>query len=147
MASSFKCKLVTPEASLLDSEASYASVPAWDGLFGILPGRAPILARLGIGELQIRSIDEQGKTSERSFFVGGGFVKMAGGELTVLAEAAVPAENISETDAQAELKEAEARTVPDDATDRIAERQRIADAIKGAKTKLGLAQRVKAKGI
>ncbi len=38
----FRCKVVTPTASLLDEPVAYASVPAWDGLFGVLPGRAPI---------------------------------------------------------------------------------------------------------
>lgn len=147
MASSFKCKVVTPDASLMDHDATYASIPAWDGFFGVLPGRAPILARLGIGELHVRMLDENGSVTDRSFFVGGGFVKMAGGELTVLAESASAAETISETDAQAELKEAEARKIPDDAADRNAERQRIADSVKAAKVKIELAQRTKVKGI
>lgn len=147
MASSFKCRVVTPEASLMDHEATYASIPAWDGFFGVLPGRAPIVARLGIGELYVRMKDAKGATTDRSFFIGGGFVKMADNELTVLAENAKTAETISESEAQAELKEAEARRIPDDASDHNAERQRIADAIKSAKCKIQLAQKTKVKGI
>ena len=52
MAKTFRCKLVTPSSALLDGQVSYANVPVWDGLMGIQPGRAPILARLGLGELR-----------------------------------------------------------------------------------------------
>jgi len=143
VAKSFACKLVTPERQLLDHATTYASVPAWDGFFGVLPGRAPILARLGTGELMVRVLDEEGQSTERSFFVQKGFVKMAGDDLTVIAEAAAPAEEINETDAQAELKQAEALTIPED----IAGRDKRRDAIDAARTKVRLAQASKNRGI
>ncbi|MEM1329914.1 MAG: F0F1 ATP synthase subunit epsilon [Planctomycetota bacterium] len=145
---SFRCSLVTPTEKLLDEEAVYASVPSWDGSFGVLPGRAPVLARLGIGPLTLRVADsDKGQGGERSFFIAKGFVKMSADGLTILAEEAIPAERLNQTDCQAELKEAEARVVPDDAEDRTAERERIADARKAAKVKLELAAEGRSKGI
>lgn len=114
VANTFRCRLVTPAASLLDSEVAYASIPAWDGLMGFLPGRAPILARLGIGELTLETADK----TARSFFVDGGFVQMNGQTLTVLAERAVPKEQLVASEVQAELKSLEARVVPDNAPNR-----------------------------
>ncbi len=125
----FRCKVVTPTSSLLDEDVTYASVPAWDGLFGVLPGRAPILARLGTGELRVAFPDAAkaggGEGGERSFLIDGGFVQMAGESLTILAERAIAAETLSETDAAAQVKTAEAKTVPADATDKHAARARI----------------------
>ena len=145
---SFRCSLVTPTEKLLDEQAVYASIPAWDGFFGVLPSRAPILARLGIGPLTLRLADsEKGTGGERSYFIAKGFVKMSADGLTILAEDAVPAERLNQTDCQAELKEAEARVIPADAEDRSAERERIADARKAAKVKLELATEGRAKGI
>lgn len=125
----FRCKLVTPTNSLVDEEVTYASVPAWDGLFGVLPGRAPILARLGTGELRLAFPDGAkaggGEGGERSFLVDGGFVQMAGESLTILAERAVAAETLTESDATAQLKAAEAKTVPAGAPDTQAAKARI----------------------
>lgn len=107
---SFRCRLVTPTAALLDERAVYASVPAWDGLFGVQPGRAPLLSRLGTGELRL-DFPSQGSAAggSRKYVVDGGFVKMEGEELTILAERAVAAETLTVQDAEAELKSVEAK--------------------------------------
>ncbi len=108
MAKSFRCRLVTPEAQVFDSQASSAVVPVWDGLLGILPGRAPMVMQMGAGELRVDFADAA-KGGSRAFFVNDGFVQMVGNELTILAANAVPAEKLSETEAQAELSAANAR--------------------------------------
>lgn len=145
---SFHCTIVTPTEKLLDGELTYANVPGWDGLFGVLPGRAPLLAKLGLGELKVTHAAEGGAAGgERSFLVDGGFVKMAGNSLTILAERAIPAEQISLTDAQAELAEAEARTVPDDAPDAAAQQTNVRRDRARARLKVQMAGGVQAAGI
>ncbi|MDQ7014484.1 MAG: F0F1 ATP synthase subunit epsilon [Planctomycetota bacterium] len=145
---SFHCRIVTPTEKLLDGELTYASVPGWDGLFGVLPGRAPLLARLGLGELKITHAAEDGsKGGDRSFLVDGGFVKMAENSLTILAERAIPAEQISLTDAKAELAEAEARSVPDDAPDKTAQQTAVRRDRERAQLKVRMANGVQAAGI
>jgi len=106
VAKSFRCKLVTPTAALLDDKVTYASVPAWDGLMGIQSGHAPMLLKMGLGELRLDMADDAklGKGGQRSYVVDGGFIKIAGDELTILAEQAVAAETLSTADAEAELK-------------------------------------------
>ena len=44
--------LVTPESTLLDEPVEALRFPLYDGQIGILPGRAPLVGRLGYGELQ-----------------------------------------------------------------------------------------------
>ena len=42
MAKSFRCRLVTPTASVFDESVAYASVPAWDGpKEERIPGKPP----------------------------------------------------------------------------------------------------------
>lgn len=107
MANEMRCKLVTPSALLLDEPVTYASVPLWDGLMGFLPGRAPILGRLGLGELKISFPDStRGTGSTRRYYVEEGFVRMADNQLTILAEAAIPAEELTKSGVDAELKAA-----------------------------------------
>lgn len=103
----FDCTLVTPAASLVSGKVAYAAVPAWDGSIGILPGRGAILARLGVGELRLEFADtEAGKGGEAAYYVEGGVVKMSDNKLTILAEKAMPVEDISTSAAEAELKAA-----------------------------------------
>lgn len=107
---SFRCKLVTPTAGLVDDKCVYASVPMFDGLLGVMPGRAPMLMKLGMGELRLDFADDakiQGtgsKGGSRSFLIDGGFVKMANEELTILAEKAWATETLTKSEAEAELR-------------------------------------------
>ncbi|MBX3375759.1 MAG: F0F1 ATP synthase subunit epsilon [Phycisphaeraceae bacterium] len=142
-ARSFRCRLITPVAQVLDEQAVSAVVPAWDGLFGVLPNRAPIVAKLGLGELQIKFADsDKGKGGSRSFLVEDGFVQMVDNKLTILAAKAIPTESLSESDAQAELKEAESRR-PEKAGDA----QRLTADKDRARAKLRLAQKASGRGI
>ncbi len=122
----FRCRLVTPAASLLDEQVTYASVPAWDGLIGFLPGRAPILAKLGCGELVLRFPDtDKGAGGERSYVVDGGVVQMQGETLTILAEYAAAAEQINPAEADAELKTLMARSATGDGSGKVAAQERL----------------------
>ncbi len=106
MAKSFRCKLVTPTAALLDDRVAYANIPAYDGLMGVLAGHAPTLVKLGQGELRLDMADDAklGKGGSRSFLVDGGFMKVTADEVTILAEAAFAAESLNAADADAEVK-------------------------------------------
>lgn len=145
MPKGFRCKVITPEAAVLDDEVVYASVPLWDGLAGFQPGRAPLVAKLGIGELRL-DYDDNGKTASRYFFVSDGFCRFEDDELTLLAYATA-AERLSEQDSLAELKEAEARTVPSDAADPGAEMDKITESREAATKKLALARKASELGI
>jgi len=138
----FRCRLVTPTASLVDDAVVYASVPAWDGLFGVQTGRAPILARLGVGELRLDFPDVKGGGGSRSFLIEGGFVRMAQNELTVLAERATAAETITEQDADVELRRADeqARAVPAGDPERAVKLAKLTSAKRAAQAKLRLAR-------
>lgn len=105
MADAFRCRVITPEARVLDEDCSSAIVPMHDGQMGFLPGRAPIVGKMGLGELRLRFV----KGGERSYLVDDGFLQMVGGTLTVLAGKAIPAETLSVREAEAELAEATAR--------------------------------------
>jgi len=133
----FRCRLITPAAQLLDAPVTYASIPAWDGLFGVLVDRAPIVAKLGLGELKLELADRAGT---KSYLVQDGFVQMVNNKLTILASKAFPTESLNTSEAQAELAAAE-REQPksNDPTQKKIEQDRIAAARALAKEKLRLA--------
>jgi len=152
-ANTFRCRLITPLAQVLDEPVTYASVPAWDGLFGVLPGRGPIVAKLGLGELRLDFPDRGGENQaarggSRSFLVEDGFVQMVNNRLTILASKAIPTETITPQDAAAELAEAESRKSAE--TDPVKHRQemdRLSKDRDRARAKVRLAQRGVGKGI
>ena len=74
-----QCVVVTPERALLDEPADFVALPMYDGELGVLPGRAPLIGRLGYGELRIRRGQET-----RRFFVDGGFAQVRANMVTVL---------------------------------------------------------------
>src|SRR5205809_5091602 len=84
-----QCVLVTPERAVLDEAVDFVALPMYDGELGVLPGRAPLIGRLGYGELRTR----HGSVTRR-FFVDGGFAQVRANVVTVLTPGAIPAENM-----------------------------------------------------
>jgi F-type H+-transporting ATPase subunit epsilon len=109
---SFKCTVVTPEAQVLDETITQAIVPGHDGKVGILTDRAPLLLKLGLGEMRLDLPGGQ----KQVFYVEGGVAQMKDNKLTILTEEATPAADISAETARAELAEAEARRITDPAS-------------------------------
>jgi len=140
------CRLVTPSAELLNEQVVYASVPAWDGLIGFQHGGASLVTRLGMGKLRLDFPAANGSGS-REFLIEGGFLEMGNNELVILAERAIAAEEIIESEARAQLAEAEARIVPDDAPNKLEAVERITREKARAKLMVSMAKNSKAVGI
>lgn len=84
-----QCVVVTPEKAVLDEAVDFVALPMLDGELGVLPGRAPLIGRLGYGELRT-----QHGSITRRFFVDGGFAQVRANVVTVLTPRAIPAEKI-----------------------------------------------------
>src|SRR3954468_1275063 len=96
-----RCLIVTPEATVLDTPCAFVALPLFDGEAGIAPGRAPLIGRLGYGELRIR---HGGQTSR--YYVDGGFVQVVDNVLSVLTNKAIPAAELNAGAAQEQLDRA-----------------------------------------
>lgn len=147
-AKTFQCRLVTPTAAVLDEPVTYASVPVWDGLMGILPNRGPIVAKLGMGELRLDfpSDDRRGEGGTRSYLVEDGFVQMVENRLTILASKAIPVEQLSQTDAEAELAAIDRTPAPAASIEIADQRRRDRDRAR-LKARLARASRGSGRGI
>ena len=98
---SIKCIVVTPEKTVLSQDATFVVLPLYDGECGILPNHAPLIARLGAGELRITGTDGQ----QTQYYVEGGFVEVLGDVVALLTMYAIPAKDLDLTKAEAELEE------------------------------------------
>jgi F-type H+-transporting ATPase subunit epsilon len=95
--------LVTPETTLLDRQVRSVQFPLFDGQIGVLPGRAPLVGRLGLGELSFTAADGQG---DGRYFIDGGFAQVKGSVVSILTHNAVAVEKINASAAQQELETA-----------------------------------------
>ena len=83
-----RLKVFTPVRVVVDTEADEVTLPAALGALGVLPGHAPLLASLAIGELSYRTASR-----EHYIAVQRGFVEINADTVTVLADVAeLPAE-------------------------------------------------------
>jgi F-type H+-transporting ATPase subunit epsilon len=104
MADRLKLELATPTRLVVSSEADEVVVPGVLGSFGVLPGHAPLLSLVGIGEVIYRL----GRT-EHYLAVSGGFAEVGPDHVTILTETAERPEEIDPGRARAAGERAEQR--------------------------------------
>ena len=124
----FHCSVITPERAVLEADATFVAFPAHDGEVGILRNRAPLLFKMGTGELRVESPE-----GNHLLFVDGGFAQMVDNRLTLLTEQAKRIEEIDPAAAQRALEQA--RSLPMVSAAAFAARQR---AVKSAEVQLHL---------
>jgi F-type H+-transporting ATPase subunit epsilon len=98
--------VVTPQRQLLRETVVEVTLPGAEGQLGILPGHAPLITELGIGELSYRAKNASEATP---LAVISGFAEVLGDRVTVLAETAERPEEIDLTRAEEAKKRAEQR--------------------------------------
>jgi F-type H+-transporting ATPase subunit epsilon len=108
---SIELVVVTPEKQLLRQTTKEVQLPGADGYLGVLPGHAPLITELGIGELSYH--DMSGKESAHLAIIRG-FAEVLGDRVTVLAETAEFAEEIDIARAEAAKARAEKRLASGD---------------------------------
>tara|TARA_B100001057_G_scaffold264771_1_gene265001 strand:- start:5179 stop:5553 length:375 start_codon:yes stop_codon:yes gene_type:complete len=85
----FNFKVVTPERTFIEGEASMVVLPGIEGDIGILPDHSNIITSIRPGFVNIES------SENHEFFVEEGFIKFSENELLVVAVGIVEKEDIS----------------------------------------------------
>jgi F-type H+-transporting ATPase subunit epsilon len=101
---SIELVVVTPERQLLREKVVEVTLPAASGELGVLPGHAPLMTELGIGELSYRS---SASGEQPGIAIIQGFAEVLGDRVTVLAETAERAAEIDLARAEAAKARAE----------------------------------------
>ena len=86
----FPLRVVSVERSLFEGDVDFVLANGADGELGILPHHAPLMTILKPGPLKIRH-----GGNEELLFVGGGFLEVLPDRVTVLADVAEHADEIS----------------------------------------------------
>jgi F-type H+-transporting ATPase subunit epsilon len=103
MPDTFQLEIVTPEKMVVRDVAEEIQIPGKEGYLGILPGHAPLISELAVGEITYRN----GNTTTR-IALAWGFAEVLPDKVTILAETAERAAEIDTTRAQASKQRADA---------------------------------------
>jgi F-type H+-transporting ATPase subunit epsilon len=85
MADKILFDLVSPERLLLSKRVDMVTIPGTEGYMGVIAGHAPLVSTLRAG-----MIDMQDEGVDTRFFIRGGFAEINATKVTVLAEEAIP---------------------------------------------------------
>ena len=86
----------------MSADVDQVDIPAAEGWMGVLPNHSPFMTTLTPGMVLVKTGAE-----EKRIFVRGGFAEISPGGLTVLAEEATPAEELSAEAIAQRVKDAE----------------------------------------
>jgi F-type H+-transporting ATPase subunit epsilon len=129
--------IVTPERQLLRETVVEVTLPGADGQLGILPGHAPLITELGIGELNLRT--KSGDSVPIAIISG--FAEVLGERVTVLAETAERPEEIDLARAEEAKKRAEQRLAAAASTDPDIDWSRAAIALQRSLIRIQVARK------
>src|SRR5580704_16219168 len=83
MSETFQLEIVTPEKKVVDTTAEEIQIPGKNGYLGVLPGHAPLITELAVGEISFRE-----NSTEQRLAVAWGFAEVLPDKVTILAETA-----------------------------------------------------------
>lgn len=133
MADHLELEIVTPERLVVHDTAEEVQIPGRSGYLGILPGHAPLITELGVGEISYRNA---GSTTRLA--VAWGFAEVLPNKVTILAEVSERAQDIDVARAQAAKQRAEEElrsNSPD------TDYRKVQDALRRAETRIEVAEK------
>jgi F-type H+-transporting ATPase subunit epsilon len=133
MPDTLKLEIVTPEKKVIETVAEEVQIPGKDGYLGILPGHAPLITELAVGEITFRE-----NSSEQHLSVAWGFAEVLPDKVTILAETAERPSEINVERARKAKERADQRLTSGDTDVDV---ERALDALHRAETRLDVANK------
>jgi F-type H+-transporting ATPase subunit epsilon len=131
MADTFQLEIVTPEKKVVETTAEEVQIPGKNGYLGILPGHAPLITELSVGEITFRE-----NSTEQKLAVAWGFAEILPNKVTILAETAERPSEINIERARQAKERAEQRLTSGDTAVDV---DRALDALHRAQVRLDVA--------
>jgi F-type H+-transporting ATPase subunit epsilon len=132
MTDKFQLEIVTPEKKVVETAAEEVQIPGKNGYLGILPGHAPLITELAVGEITFRE-----NSTDQRLAVAWGFAEVLPDKVTILAETAERPSEIDVERARKAKERAEQRLTSGDASVDV---KRALDALQRAEARLNVAR-------
>jgi F-type H+-transporting ATPase subunit epsilon len=132
MADTFQLEIVTPEKKVVETKAAEeVQIPGKNGYLGIMPGHAPLITELAVGEISYRE-----NLTQQRLAVAWGFAEVLPDKVTILAETAERPSDIDVERARKAKERAEQRLTSGDPSVDV---DRALDALQRAQARLDVA--------
>jgi F-type H+-transporting ATPase subunit epsilon len=130
----FQLEIVTPEKKVVDTAAEEIQIPGKNGYLGVLPGHAPLITELAVGEITFRT---NAGAEEQRLAVAWGFAEVLPDKVTILAETVERPSEIDVERARKAKARAEERLTSGDTSVDV---ERSLNALHKAETRLEVAE-------
>jgi len=117
------CIVVTPEETAFEMDADSIVVPLFDGEKGVMTDHAPLIGRLGNGELTLRA-----EGSSNSHYVEGGFIQVLDNVVSILTNRIVNIPDLNKAELEDALQAALA--MPGGSEKELEQRERTVNAVR-----------------
>ena len=112
MSEKFKVEIITPEKSILRSEAEEVTIPSYEGQMGILKDHIPLITFLRPGYINIKDRDE------KKYYVEEGTVEFAKNNLLILTSTVIDLKNFDKNHIKNLIQETENKLQDSSSTDK-----------------------------
>ncbi len=102
MSENFAVEIISPDQSILKSEASEVTIPSYEGQMGILKDHIPLITFLRPGLIVIKE-----NSVEKRFFVEDGTVEFSNNNLLILTSTAKNLDNLDKNSLDVIIKNSE----------------------------------------
>jgi F-type H+-transporting ATPase subunit epsilon len=112
MSGKFTVEIITPDKSILKSEANEVTIPSYEGQMGILKDHIPLITFLRPGVIFILDQDE------KKYYVEEGTVEFSDNNLLILTSTAIDLKNLKQNSIADLLKQAENKLNENNSSDK-----------------------------
>ena len=113
MSENFAVEIISPDKSILKSEASQVTIPSYEGQMGILKDHIPLITFLRPGLIVIKE-----NSVEKRFFIEDGTVEFSNNNLLILTSTAKNLDNLDKNSLDVIIKNSEEKISKDGLSDK-----------------------------
>tara|TARA_X000000368_G_scaffold363071_1_gene308045 strand:- start:7 stop:396 length:390 start_codon:yes stop_codon:yes gene_type:complete len=113
MSEKFAVEIISPDKSILKSEASEVTIPSYEGQMGILRDHIPLITFLRPGLIVIKE-----NSVEKRFFIEDGTVEFSNNNLLILTSTAKNLDNLDKNSLDVIIKNSEEKISKDGLSDK-----------------------------
>ena len=113
MSENFTVEIISPDKSILKSEATEVTIPSYEGQMGILKDHIPLITFLRPGLITIKE-----NSGEKFFFIEDGTVEFSNNSLLILTSTAKSLDSLDKKSIDTIIKDTEAKMSKDEIKDK-----------------------------
>tara|TARA_B100000214_G_scaffold308546_1_gene239932 strand:+ start:305 stop:697 length:393 start_codon:yes stop_codon:yes gene_type:complete len=113
MSENFTVEIISPDKSILKSEANEVTIPSYEGQMGILKDHIPLITFLRPGLIIIRE-----NSAEKKFFIEDGTVEFSNNNLLILTSTAKSLDSLEKNSIDIIIKTSEEKISKDEISDK-----------------------------